>query len=138
MNWLMQTLGAQMTQAAAVLLIREGYAVCGTAHDSVMLLLPLAGLEARIGHAQRLMERVSRSFTRGLKVPTSRDVVLPEERLLTKDARPMWNLVMRALGLTEDGPKGQEPAPRTGAPMHGSHVHPCTTTRAPVHTRSSL
>ena len=77
MNWLMQTLGAQMTQAAAVLLIREGYTVCGTAHDSVMLLVPLADLEARVQRAQRLMERVSLSFTKGLRVPTSADVVRP-------------------------------------------------------------
>ena len=108
MNWLMQSLGAQMTQAAAVLLIREGYTVCATAHDSVMLLVPLAGLEARVKRAQRLMEQVSLSFTKGLRVPTSVDVVRPGERLLDRETRPMWNLVMRALGLPEDHPEGVE------------------------------
>ena len=105
MNWMMQTLGAQMTQAAAVLLIRGGYTVCATAHDSVMLLVPLAGLEARIQRAQQLMEQVSLSFTRGLRVPTSVDVVRPGKRLLDRETRPMWNLVMRALGLPEDPPE---------------------------------
>ncbi len=105
MNWLIQSLGAQMTQAAAVLLIRAGYTVCATAHDSVMLLIPLADLEARIQQAQRLMERVSLSFTKGLQVPTSVDVVRPGERLLDRETRPMWNLVMRALGLPEDHPE---------------------------------
>jgi DNA polymerase I len=115
MNWLLQTLGAQMTQVAAVLLIREGFAVCATAHDSVMLLLPLVGLDARILQAQRLMERVSLSFTKGLRVPTNADVVRPGERLLDRETRPMWNLVMRTLGLSEDKPEPK----RTRAPMHG-------------------
>ena len=116
MNWLLQTLGAQMSQAAAVLLIREGYTVCATAHDSVMLLVPLAGLEARVKRAQRLMEQVSLSFTRGLRVPTSVDVVRPGERLLDRETRPMWNLVMRALGLPEDLPEGAETVPSQRSP----------------------
>jgi DNA polymerase-1 len=111
MNWMLQTLGAQMTQAAAVLLIREGYTVCATAHDSVMLLVPLADLEARVARAQRLMAQVSLSFTKGLRVPTSADVVRPGKRLLDRETRPMWNLVMRALGLPEDHPEEVKMAP---------------------------
>ena len=92
-----------------MLLIREGYTICATAHDSVMLLVPLAALEARVARAQRLMEQVSLSFTKGLRVPTSVDVVRSGERLLDRGNSSYVEPRGGHLGYPKDRPEEGEP-----------------------------
>jgi hypothetical protein len=103
MNWKLQAIGSQMTQIAAVLLIRAGYTICTTAHDSVMLLLPLRDdMRERVRRAQGIMEQVSITLTKGLRIPTNAEILSPGQRLLNRDTRPMWNLVMEIIGLAPD------------------------------------
>jgi hypothetical protein len=101
LNWMLQTLGAEMTRTACVMLVRAGFKICATSHDSVVLLVPLDRLAERVTEARQIMERVSLSFTRGLKVRTDADVILPGQRLLNRDTRPVWNRMMEAIGVVE-------------------------------------
>jgi hypothetical protein len=98
-NWMMQASGAEMLRAAVVFLLQEGFTICATAHDSVLLLVPLDGLSERVALTQTIMERVSLTFTEGLRVPTKTQIVLPGERLLDNETRPMWDRITRLAGL---------------------------------------
>jgi hypothetical protein len=109
LNWVMQACGAEMLRASVVLLIREGFVICATAHDSILFLMPLDGLAERVALAQEVMERVSLTFTCGLVVPTKVKIVRPGERLLDNETRPMWERIMGLLGVREEG--GRVPLP---------------------------
>jgi hypothetical protein len=93
LNWMMQAAGGELLRAAVVKLSRAGFAICATAHDSVMLQVPLDRLADRVRHAQEIMERCSLSLTRGILVRTKAQIVLPGERLLTKKTRPTWDRI---------------------------------------------
>ncbi len=99
MNWPMQATGGEMLRAAVVMLIRAGFTICATSHDAVMLQVPLDHLDERVAAARQVMERVSLTFTHGIRVRTKPQIVLPGERLLDKETRPMWDQIMRRLGV---------------------------------------
>jgi hypothetical protein len=43
MNWIMQASGSEILWAAVVVLVRHGFTICATAHDSIYFLMPLDG-----------------------------------------------------------------------------------------------
>jgi hypothetical protein len=77
-------------------LVRHGFTICATAHDSIYFLMPLEGLTERVVLARELMSSVTLPFTHGYPIPTKATVVLPGERLLDAETRPVWN---RLVGL---------------------------------------
>jgi hypothetical protein len=99
LNWMMQATGGEMLRAAVVMLVRAGFTICATAHDAVMLLEPVERLSERVAAAREIMERVSLSLTAGILVRTKATLVLPGQRLLDKETRPMWDQIT---GLLED------------------------------------
>jgi hypothetical protein len=115
LNWIMQSCGGEMLRAAVVLLIREGFIICATAHDSILFLIPLDDLAERVAVAQELMERVSLTFTDGLVVPTKIKIVRPGERLLDKETRPMWERIIGLAGI----PKAAGADERAGNYLNG-------------------
>jgi hypothetical protein len=101
LNWTMQSCGGEMLRAAVVLLVREGFTICATAHDSILFLMPLDGLAEQVANARTLMERVSLTFTRGILVRTKATIVRPGERLLSAETRPMWDRITALAGVEE-------------------------------------
>jgi hypothetical protein len=99
LNWMMQSCGAEMLRAAVVLLIQEGFTICATAHDSILFIMPLDDLEERVALAREVMEQVSLTFTNGILVRTKAKIVLPGERLLDRDTRPMWDRIAGLAGV---------------------------------------
>jgi hypothetical protein len=91
MNWMMQSTGSEILWAAVVVLVRHGFTICATAHDSIYFLMPLEGLEEQIALARELMSSVTLPFTGGYRIPTKRKVVLPGERLLDRETGPVWD-----------------------------------------------
>jgi hypothetical protein len=109
MNWRMQATGAEMMRAAVVKMLRIGLQPCATAHDAVLVLVPLEQITTAVAQAQEIMERVSLSFTKGLRVRTTAKVLLPGQRLLEKRGERMWALMMELLAEAERpsmGPMG--------------------------------
>jgi hypothetical protein len=96
-NFLMQAGGAEMTRAAIVKLGQAGFKVLTTAHDAVMVELPLASLERDLAIVQDIMERISLTFTRGVRVTTEATTIRPGERLVDKRAETIWPLILRLL-----------------------------------------
>jgi hypothetical protein len=94
LNWGMQSTGGEILRAAVVLLVRHGFTIVATAHDSIYFLMPLAGLEERVALARALMSSVTLSFTNGLPIPTKAKVVRPGERLLDGETRPVWDRLL--------------------------------------------
>jgi hypothetical protein len=109
LNWIMQSSGAEMLRAAVVLLVRAGFTIAATAHDSILFLMPQDGLAERVALACEGMERVSLTFTDGLVVPTKVKIVRPGERLLDRETRPMWERITALAGIREMAGKIQEP-----------------------------
>jgi DNA polymerase I-like protein with 3'-5' exonuclease and polymerase domains len=96
MNWTMQSTGSEILWAAVAVLVRHGFTICATAHDSIYFLMPLDGLAERIALARELMSSVTLPFTFGHPIPTKAKVVPPGERLLDGETRPVWD---RLIGL---------------------------------------
>jgi hypothetical protein len=103
MNWMMQSIGSEILWVAVVMLVRHGFTICATAHDSIYFLMPLDGLAERIANARTIMSSVTLPFTHGYPIPTKAKVVMPGERLLDAETRPVWD---RLIGLV----RGQIPA----------------------------
>lgn len=105
-NFQAQAGGAEMLRAAIVLLGRAGFKMLATAHDSILFEIPLATLERDIVRAQNLMERVSLSFTRTVRVTTSATIVRPGKRwpLGDRDQR-IWELILALLEELEAVPE---------------------------------
>lgn len=96
-NWMMQATGAEMMRCAVVKLVRAGFQVCATAHDALLILVPAEQAQADIRTARSIMERVSLSFTRGLRVRTDAKVLMPGDRLIEGRGRPIWDMVCQSL-----------------------------------------
>jgi hypothetical protein len=94
LNWPMQTIGGEILRAAVVMLAAHGFAICATAHDSVYLLVSLDGLEERVVLARGIMSSVTIPFTSEHSIPTKVKVVMPGERLLSVETRPLWEALM--------------------------------------------
>jgi hypothetical protein len=104
LNWPMQTIGGEILRAAVVMLAAQGFTICATAHDSIYFLMPLDNLAEQIALAKEIMSLVTLPFTNGYPIPTKYKIVLPGERLLTPETRPIWDWLI-TLART---PKGQE------------------------------
>jgi DNA polymerase I-like protein with 3'-5' exonuclease and polymerase domains len=101
-NWPMQTAGSEMLRAAIVVLGRAGFKILTTAHDAIVFEMPLATLDADIDRARELMERVSLSLTRGVRVKTEVTIIRPGERMIEARAAKVWGLILElAEGLPE-------------------------------------
>jgi hypothetical protein len=105
MNWLMQSSGSEILWAAVSVLVRHGFTICATAHDSVYFLMPLDGLAEQIALARELMSSVTLPFTGGYPIPTKPKVVLPGERLLDRETGPVWD---RLIGLARGHIRAEE------------------------------
>jgi hypothetical protein len=91
LNWLMQSCGSEILWCAVSMLIDRGFTIAATAHDSIYFLMPLDGLAERIALASEIMSSVTLPFTHGYPIPTKVTVVLPGERLLDAETRPVWD-----------------------------------------------
>jgi DNA polymerase I-like protein with 3'-5' exonuclease and polymerase domains len=96
MNWMMQSCGSEILWCAVTMLVRHGFTICATAHDSIYFLMPLDGLAERVALAREIMTSVTLPFTYGHPIPTKTKIVLPGERLLDAETRPVWD---RLIGL---------------------------------------
>jgi hypothetical protein len=96
-NFLMQAGGAEMTRAAIVKLGQAGFKVLTTAHDAVMVELPLANLERDLAIVRDIMERVSLTFTKGVRVDTEPTIIRAGERLVDPRAKTIWPLILKLL-----------------------------------------
>jgi hypothetical protein len=124
LNWLPQTMGGEVMRAAVVMLITHGFHVCGTAHDSLYLEIPLADLTERVALAREIMSSVTLPFTGGYPIPTKVHIAMPGERLLDTETRPMWDLVSALARGQQEG---------VGHVKENCEVfRPCNTTVTPV------
>jgi hypothetical protein len=122
MNWMAQSTGAEMMRAAVVKMMQAGLAPCALAHDAIMVLAPVDRIQTDTAQAQAIMERVSLSFTHGLRVRTTARVLLPGQRLLEKRGERMWSLMMKLLEEVEsDGSHGLHGVDRSHD-LHDPHA----------------
>jgi DNA polymerase-1 len=96
-NWRMQTVGAEMLRAAIAVLGREGFKILTTAHDAIIFEMSLATLDVDIARARDLMERVSLSLTRGVRVKTEATTIRPGERMIEPKAAKVWALIVELI-----------------------------------------
>jgi hypothetical protein len=62
-----------------------------------MVELPLATLDRDVATVRDIMERVSLTFTRGVRVNTEATIIRPGERLVDPRAKTIWPLILRLL-----------------------------------------
>jgi DNA polymerase I-like protein with 3'-5' exonuclease and polymerase domains len=93
-NFWMQGTGSEMLRAAVVRLHDVGLPVIGLNHDAIIFETDLSEAETAAARAGEIMGDVSEAVLAGrLRLTTETTIIAPDERMLCKEARPMWEVV---------------------------------------------
>jgi hypothetical protein len=100
-NFLVQSTGAHMLQAACCSMTEAGIQVCAPLHDAVLIEAPERSIDSAVEEAKRLMTRTSEELLDGLSVRVDAKVVKYPGRYMDPRGERMWDVVGKVLrGLT--------------------------------------
>jgi len=99
LNFPVQATGSEILRATVIRLAAEGFEICATVHDSVVVELPLDGWKERKERLEFVMTEATRPLLNGHGVLVDSKVLLPGERYVDDRGREMFELMAGRLGL---------------------------------------
>ena len=99
LNFPVQGTGSEILRATVIRLAAEGFEICATLHDSVMVELDLEDWQARLRHLEFVMTESTRPLLGGYGVTVESKVLMPGERYLEDKGRGTWEFMSEKLDL---------------------------------------
>jgi hypothetical protein len=99
LNFPVQGTGSEILRATVIRLAAEGFEICATLHDSVMVELDLGDWQARLRHLEFVMTESTRPLLGGHGVTVESKVLMPGERYLEEKGRGTWEFMSEKLDL---------------------------------------
>ena len=98
LNFPVQATGSEILRATVIRLAAEGFDVCATLHDSVLVELDLEDWEERLNRLEFVMTEATRPLLDGHGVSVESKVLMPGERYLEEKGRETWKFMSSKLG----------------------------------------
>jgi hypothetical protein len=98
LNFPVQATGSEILRATVIRLAAEGFDVCATLHDSVLVALDLEDWEERLNRLEFVMTEATRPLLDGHGVSVESKVLMPGERYLEEKGRETWEFMASKLG----------------------------------------
>jgi len=102
-NFPMQANGAEMLRLACCMAIEAGIELVAPVHDAVMIVAPLARIDAEVAAMQAIMRKASNVVLAGFELDSEAKIVRWPDRYTDERGNTMWDLVTRTVGELEDG-----------------------------------
>ena len=102
-NFPMQANGAEMLRLACSMATEAGIEVCAPVHDAVLMMAPLASLEAQVAKMQAYMAEASSIVLAGFELRTDAQIVRWPDRYQDPRGKRMWEVVTRLADATKMG-----------------------------------
>jgi DNA polymerase I-like protein with 3'-5' exonuclease and polymerase domains len=99
LNFPVQATGSEILRATVIRLAEEGFEICATLHDSVMVELDFDGWQDRLRHLEFIMAESTRPLLEGHAVAVDSKVLMPGERYLDQKGNSTWQFMSGKLGL---------------------------------------
>lgn len=98
LNWPVQATGAELMRMAAILCVENGLRICGTVHDSLMLVAPLELADEHAAALKTIMIDVTET---ALGMPSAVDLTIARypDRYFDEDGRADWEENSKRFGL---------------------------------------
>lgn len=101
MNFPMQATGAELLRLSGVVACDEGIEVCAPVHDAFLIHAPLDQLDEKVRAMREIMTEAGKVVANGVAIRTDAKVVRFPDRYVDEGAAPMWNRIVRKVGLPE-------------------------------------